>query len=626
MVRTYMAHLGSTRVFASLRMAPLRFQGASSWHTRYIGLVPVRTFATRGEGDASSSAVGGSSSRKDSLSANSSPPGGSSSQPINPSQTPSQDPSQKQPSHTQAPHTTPPTNPSPSFLAHKPASSASRMASGPLSIAPSFMGPQTPLATSQGSQTLATRLRSLLVRDRARVSAGETISAVLSGVVMGNLLWIILGTTTFGLATMYGLYYFDKLFHDDDDDASPTVLGQLASSIISSGLGVKVELGRRLPHLEDGRLRFSDFRIVSNDVVDGKPAFSARVEHMDVSLSFTKWYEGNGLIYDMEIYGMNGELVRRGPREQTPLIDRSYVFESIKVHDSVCMVSNEAQAGPPLRIAVFSGDFQKVSGNRLLVDFFDAQNVSGAINNSMFTIHKRQRALGTGDRTIRFKLDGINLGAVARADPESKFNWMVNGRAEIQADITFPDTPDDHDDYSGVVSTFLAQLQAVTNPKPVESADSAARPPTLLKGALAAIYHTFSKPEPDTETSPYLMVDVTVKFHDLKASMPRSLPSTADDTPFLSLQSLRALIACVNGEAAPNPVVVKTRAIQKMSELYEVSDVSKTPMWDAVVGDIYQELLQLVKQKEQRIMSQRSSMWSHSLASQLVLLGLGVMV
>ena len=31
---------------------------------------------------------------------------------------------------------------------------------------------------------------------------------------------------------------------------------------------------------------------------------------MDITLSFNKWYEGNGLIYDLELYGLNGKLYK----------------------------------------------------------------------------------------------------------------------------------------------------------------------------------------------------------------------------------------------------------------------------------------------------------------------------
>lgn len=484
-----------------------------------------------------------------------------------------------------------------------------------------------PTPSSALPKLVVAKLRQLLVRDTRKVSPGETISAVLSGLVMGNLLWIILGTTTFGLALMSGLYYFDGLI-SDEDDPKPLMLRQMASQVMSVGLGVNVQLGKSLPLYKDGKLRLLDFKLVSDATVDGQPALSGRVEHMDITLLFGKWSEGRGLIQAMEIFGLNGKLYRNYDQS---LVDASYVFDLVKVHDLVCRVYSSIDDPSPLKISVFSADMVNVHGDRLLMDFFGANNVLGAINNSMFTIHKRQTPDGAADsKLIRFKLDGINLGLLARADPQSKFNWMVNGRAEISADITFPPLDDAATASLPLVfDLMINHIGGHTSDDDTTTTTDTQHPLTLLKGALTALYHTFSKPVPETLAMvPYVVVNVTVKFHDIKASVPKYLPLAALGAPFVLLQNLRALILCVNGEGGtpPNPIVVKTTAILKVDDLYNVLDLTHTPMWDAIVGDVYDELLKLVKVKEQRILSQRSLMWSHSLALQLVLLGLGVMV
>lgn len=484
-----------------------------------------------------------------------------------------------------------------------------------------------PTASLAPSTLMVAKLKRLLVRDTRKVSPGETISAVLSGLVMGNLLWILLGTTTFGLAVMYGLYYFDELL-GDENDPKPLMLRHMASQVMSVGLGVNVLLGKNLPQYKDGKLRLLDFKLVSDATVDDQPAFSARVEHMDITLLFSKWSEGRGLIQAMEVYGLNGKLYRNYDQS---LVDANYVFDLIKVHDLVCRVYSSTDDPTPLKISVFSADMGNVHGDRLLMDFFGANNVLGAINNSMFTIHKRQTPEGAADnKLIRFKLDGINLGLLARSEPQSKFNWMVNGRAEISADITFPPLDDEATaSLPLAIDSMIHHIGGHTSDDDAAATTDTHQPLTLLKGALTALYHTFSKPVAETLAMvPYVVVNVTVKFHDIKASVPKYLPLSLLGAPFVLLQNLRALILCVNGEGGtpPNPIVVKTTAILKVDDLYNVLDLTHTPMWDAIVGDVYDELLKLVKVKEQRILSQRSSMWSHSLALQLVLLGLGVMV
>lgn len=555
-----------------------------------------------------------------------------------------------------------------------------------------------------------------LLRGNRRISSLDIISAFVSWLVMGNILWIILGTTTFGLVIMYSLHYFDNVLDrlrttrdDDEQSMDHSVLGYVTSSILGHGLGIKIEFkrGNILPELKDGKLRFKNFKVSSlsqevptrekheNDSIK----FNARVEAMDVTLSFNKWYEGKGLIYDLEIFGMNGELFKsdivsnphthqpyieevpfaynrynenihlqydlsdhdleelsaihhhRANRSPLSFIDSNYQLDQVKVHDSYFEIYNDESKKNPLKITIFNCDLPQLRGDRVLIDFFNANNATGAINDSMFTLHKRQDIMRYnvdsegGDKIIRFKLDGINMGLISSTNPHSKFNWIVNGKAEIIADITLPNLNtqefqlmSEYKRVSHLVSEVITELANVTNPQEHENESTSGNP--LLKGALAAIYHTFSKPasstDPSTqELSEYVLVNFKIKFYDLKASLPKYLPTaTSTGAPLLSLQNLRTLITFINNYEEENasaastipPIVIKTTVIEKLSDLYNIENLGQTKLVDSIVSDVYEDLLKLVKQDEKRIIHEKSNMWSHSLASQLLLLGLGVIV
>lgn len=252
------------------------------------------------------------------------------------------------------------------------------------------------------------------------------------------------------------------------------------------------------------------------------------------------------------------------------------------------------------------------------------------------------------------------MGSISRANPHLKLNWIVNGKAEIMADIKLPDLSDsefqlsqEYKRVSNVVSDMFNELVNVTKPTDDKEVDIEGNSATLLKGAIAAIYHTFTKPQHDDNEevrSEYVLVNVKVKFYDLKASLPKHLPmASSSATPFVSLQDLRQLIGFVNNTneenassstssndaeangsvsrfSRNNPLIIKTTVIEKLSHLYNTEDLSKTAIFDSIVGDIYEDLMKLAKQDEKRIIHEKSSMWSHSLASQLLLLGLGAMV
>lgn len=489
----------------------------------------------------------------------------------------------------------------------------------------------------------------------------DDFSAFASWALFGNALWIVLGTTTFGLAIMYAIYTYDHVRNTFSDERS-SLLGYLVNSILSHGLGVRVDFRHTLPLWKDGKLVFENVHVVS-DLPRDATQFSAHIKAMNVSLSFNKWYEGHGLIYDMEIHGMNAKVYRVRDAPPAPaelsissmalsfsrynenhhpqydindhsyeqlkavapkpsgLIDQRYEFNHIKIHDTYF----EIHDGPaqPLKITIFSCELPKLRGNKLLLDFFNASNVAGAINESMFTIHKRQNSQYDSSKTVTFKLDGINMGQIARNNPFSKFNWLVHGKAQIEADIRVPSSEWEASDrslleYKKITSVFSQLL----GPSEVVASDDDT---PLLKSALAAIYLTFSKDvEKDDSPQEYVLVNCKVKFFDLKASLPPQLPmALSTRLPFISLHDLRSLIAYINTERK-DPIVIKTTAIEKLSNLHNAQDLSQTKLFDVIISDIYDDLMKLVKMEEKKIIDLRLSLWSHSFASQLLLLGLGV--
>lgn len=549
----------------------------------------------------------------------------------------------------------------------------------------------------------------------------DDFSAFFSWLVMGNVLWIILGTTTFGLVTMYSIHTFDnihnsiKAYYGDEEDDSrntsdkklndDTILGYITSSILAYGLGIKIEFkkGNVLPELKDGMLRFKKFNVYSLNVpssendenigdspIKNSVKFKASVESMDVSLSFGKWYEGNGLIDELEIFGINGQVYRNVQEHQDALynevlpysagrynenihfqydmndhnaeelelvkrkqknfsIDSNYQISRVKIHDSYFEIVDSPDRHP-LKISIFNCELPKLRGNMLLIDFFNANNVTGAINDSMFTIHKRQEINSTtnDNKMVRFKLDGINMDSIS-LNPQLKFNWIVNGKAEITADIRLPTTNQEESesnfnlsneykkisDICSEVFNELIHITSPTTPQETSNQDKHDDESTLLKSALAAIYKTFS-PNNDSSrevdsipdsSSEYVIVNFKVRFYNLKASLPQNLPmASSTSLPFITLQNLRSLIAYVNDTSINKPpIVIKTTVIEKLSDLYNIENLSQTKIFDEIVSDIYDNLLKIAKLDEKRIIEERSSLWSHSLSSQLLLLGLGVL-
>lgn len=564
---------------------------------------------------------------------------------------------------------------------------------------------QAPNALSR----LLVRIRWTLTRNRP-TRPTDYLSAFLSSVVMGNIIWIVLGTTTFGLFGMYLLYYFDHIWKKIDstteslkksrgdnstssgDISDRGILSSFTSAVLSHGLGLKFLFtkGHILPEFEDGMLKFKKVHLCSVDNDFKTMTFEASIESLNLSLSFNKWYEGNGLIYEAEINGLNGKIYEKNvepsalvlreslernlentkvvpeespynftrfnenhyqyddeyevknPNMQIKLFDPNYKLDSLRIRDSYVEVFEPGQHSNPMKIGIFNCELPKLSGDRLLLDFFDASNVTGSINDSMFSIHKHQQFNLDGGNIVRFKLDGINLKSMGYEN--LNLNWIVHGRADITADINIPETTETEQfnlssEYKRVskfcsnVMKDLGNLTAERNETNENTSTSTnglegSNNKNLLRGALDALYATFTREEEQTRdpSAQYVLVNVKMKFYDLKASLPKTMPrSKTTDVPFIDLQSLRSLITFINSSDR-NPVVINTLVIEKMSDLYNVDKISETRMFDLIMSDVYHELLKMSKQETQRIMEQRANMWSHSLASQLLLLGLGAIV
>lgn len=505
-----------------------------------------------------------------------------------------------------------------------------------------------------------------------RPSASDVVSAALSWFVMGNLLWIILGTTTFCLMGLYALDTFSNVWRSvsPGETKESSLVGKLTSALVSQGLGIKLEFtpGQVIPELKDGMLRFKNVRVVST-LPETK--FDGTIDAVNVSLSFQKWYEGKGIIDELDIYGMHLKLYYENDSEPhmtvgdhsvpsyrfndtmhyqydlpsppenqeasvspATLIDASYELSLVKLHDSYFDI-HESEAVEPFRVAVFNCDLPQLKGDRILLDFFNANIVTGSMNDSLFTIHKRQTETASADteqRTVRFKLDGIDLGAISQKNPRTKFNWIVNGKAEIIADIRMSNLPEKEDKkFSNVFFSSFRELLSLTDPKPTPSDEQETNESNLLKGALAAIYTTFSSKEcqPSTmQNSDYAVVNVKIKLKDLKATLPKYMPmATSTSAPFISLHDLRSLVAFANelGSSSP-PIVVQSTAIERLSDLHNTENIFDTRLFDLIVNDVYEELLKMVHLDEKRIIEEKSSLWSHSVASQLLVLGLSAMV
>ncbi|GME74569.1 unnamed protein product [Ambrosiozyma monospora] len=253
---------------------------------------------------------------------------------------------------------------------------------------------------------------------------------------MGNFLWIFIGTTTFaGL-----LIYLAELFIDGSINKS--ILKKLIT--YDNKFNLDIDGDDFKMSFKDGKISFDNVVLKSNpknnknddtDKKIGATEYKLTIDTINMTLSLGKWSEGRGLIKDVEIIGLVGDIDFKKNNEF--FVDDSlcedYEFEKLKISDlKVDFKSDNFKE--PIELKVFSCDIDTVRRNWVVYDFLNANTLSGSFNGSLFTLHKRQNQYahfremeGEKDenpwkKITRLRIDPVDMSFIC--NDNSKFNWI----------------------------------------------------------------------------------------------------------------------------------------------------------------------------------------------------------
>ncbi|KAE8389969.1 mitochondrial distribution and morphology proteins-domain-containing protein [Aspergillus alliaceus] len=327
----------------------------------------------------------------------------------------------------------------------------------------------------------------------------DEITALFSWVLLGHVVWVVLGTTTFFSLLIIAI---NTVF------AQETLAGWIGNYLTKSS-GVKVVFESAIvPKWRDGVITFKnvfvsrrpgqgtghvskgspktaaavaaaaalndrpttellDQRLSSAEEDTNYTQFDLAIETVNVTLSFTKWINGKGLLRDVEVKGIRGVVDRRFVYWSDDDLDpKSYRHEhnpgdfeidSFKMSD-VLVTVYQPDNFRPFPISIFSCDLPQLRKQWLFYDFMSANMMSGSFDNSLFTIHPRQthgftgaqldNGVEEGGRTSpwkkhnRIRIDGLNIDHLNRG-VQGPFSWIHEGTVDIVADIMFPEENDE---------------------------------------------------------------------------------------------------------------------------------------------------------------------------------------
>ncbi|KAK4546074.1 hypothetical protein LTR36_002211 [Oleoguttula mirabilis] len=525
----------------------------------------------------------------------------------------------------------------------------------------------------------------------ARPFNSDEIGAFLSWIFWGHVLWIVVGTTTFVSGAIWAI---NTVF------AQETLAGWVGNYLTKSS-GVKIVFESAIvPTWNSGVITFNNV-FVSRRPGSGKrqravskgsstaaaeaanlasqtkesgaadheddsnyTQFDVTIQTVNVSLSFAKWFNGKGLLRDVEVHGVRGVVDRTSVHPTGEVRDpKSYRHEhntgdfeldSFKMED-VLITIYQPNDFRPFTVSVYNCELPRLRKQWLFYDFMCANNMSGSFDDSLFTIHPRQvhgitgvslngegsemaEDAGQWKKHSRLRIDGLQIDHLNRG-VNGPFSWIQEGNVDIVADVMIPN--DEDGSIAKVMSDFYDRMEAtVTN---VQQSTQRASENIIRNdqnngaedGAVEQdvqqqqpLQRNSSSPseqrgraeaeEEEEEDTRFLVLDIRVHLNDVKASIPL-LPNPS--LSYINTTLIRPIVAYINSRRAFIPV--NCRVVKKQSEFDGSWTIFDSGLLDDLSRETYDAFVRDIGDEgRRRRRMKKVGLWTIQLAAQALFLGL----
>ncbi|KAL8986417.1 MAG: hypothetical protein Q9205_000082 [Flavoplaca limonia] len=493
----------------------------------------------------------------------------------------------------------------------------------------------------------------------------DEISAFFSWILLGHVLWIILGTTTFFSLAILAV---NTVFAQE-------TLARWIGNHLTKSSGMKVVFESAIvPKWGDGVITFKNVFVSrrtgqgTGQVSKGSPLTAAAVaaatngftdagvsshqaakptaiedanytqfdlalDTVNVTLSFTKWFNSKGLLRSVEIKGVRGVIDRTSVHYSGEQVDpRTYKHEhspgdfeidSFKLEDLLVTV-HQPHNFRPFSVSVFSCDLPRLRRQWLFYDFLSANMMSGSFDESLFTIHPRQThgnietQLG-GDsehwkKHSRLRIDGLNIDHLNRG-VEGPFSWIHEGNVDIVSDIMFP--ADTDESIAKVMADFYDRMEATV---------TANRYPTLdqLSTTVGMDDSSTSAPVPSKTSSPtseddkrFLVMDLRVHLNDVRAAV----PLFNNNLSYVNNALVRPIVAFINSRRTFIPI--NCRVVKRTSDFDGSWTIFDSGLMDDLSAETYEAFAKDVVDDQARMRRfKKVGLWSLQVAVQALFMGM----
>ncbi|KYK54508.1 mitochondrial distribution and morphology protein [Drechmeria coniospora] len=377
--------------------------------------------------------------------------------------------------------------------------------------------------------------------------------------------------------------------------------------------------------------------------------FDVTIANVNVTLSFINWWNGKGLLKDVEVTGVRGVLDRTSVRWPLGQIDPlsyrhahesgDFEIESFKLEDLLLTI-HQPDGFRPFSMSIYSCELPQLRKQWLFYDFLSANHMSGSFDGSLFTIHPRQThgvasghdhgmaLAGVGEsnawkRFSRLRIDGLKIDHLNRG-VEGPFGWIYEGNVDIVADVMFP--ADTDDGITKVVSDFYDQLEEAVALNRERFLQHGADPvPTLHRsGHLSEAFGKMEEQrtevddnERNEENRRYLIMDLRIHLNDVKAAV----PLFTRDISYINQALVRPIVAYINVKRTYIPIAC--RIIKRLGDFDGSWTVFDCGLMNDASAEMYEAFAKDVEDQQSRVRRfKKVGFWTLSLAVHALFMGM----
>ncbi|KAK3389498.1 mitochondrial distribution and morphology proteins-domain-containing protein [Podospora didyma] len=547
------------------------------------------------------------------------------------------------------------------------------------------------LAAASGfGERLKVRFKWFSIRSMRPWNADEW-GAFVSWFLFGHLVWILVGTTTFfslvilTINTVLAQETLAKWIGDYlTQSAGLTVVFE--SAIVPKWKDGVITFRNVFVSRRPGRARSSVQKGSSNAAAEAAAArqagqeiavaepeddgnytqFDVTIDTVNVTLSFLKWWNGKGLLKDVEVKGVRGVVDRTAvvwsADGMDPLDYRhehspgDFELDYFKMEDLLVTI-HQPGGFRPFSVSIFSCELPQLRKQWLFYDFLSASHMSGSFDGSLFTIHPRQiHGVSSSDdrrhdqfttatgwkKFSRLRIDGLKIDHLNRG-VEGPFGWIYEGNVDIVTDVMFPADADEG--IGKVVAEFYDKMEeAVTSNRYIKILDNSVGRNREGSGdsieanereALQSSELVDSPDEPNypssasnirttasastsaAEKSPsYLVMDMRIHLNDVRAAV----PLFNNNISYVNQALVRPIVAYINAKRTYIPI--NCRIVKRATDFDGSWTVWDCGLLDDTGAEVYTAFARNVEDQQSRVRRfKRVGLWTVSLVVHALLAG-----